>query len=157
MKDKLIQTAGKLSVPSNETVNQFASQREALVSQCNKLFLKRSDIHQLVGEKNIDMAKDNNHNFSRFMESMFSDYDPEIFVETVLWVFRAYRSHGFKTTYWPANLNIWIDTLKDQLDQTDFDQVYPFYNWLIINIPAFVKLTDNLPDAPSPSNLGQHD
>jgi hypothetical protein len=42
------------------------------------------------------------------MVSLFGDYHPEVLVETVLWVFRAYRSHGFKLTYWPAQLDMWV-------------------------------------------------
>ena len=76
------------------------------------------------------------------MASLFLDYEPEVFVDTVLWVFRAYRSHGFQTTYWAANLNLWVDLLKKDLTPEAFEEIYPFYNWLIVNIPAFVKLTD---------------
>jgi hypothetical protein len=89
------------------------------------------------------MALDNNTNFARFMESMFFDYNHEVFVDTVLWVFRAYRSHGFKTTYWPANLNTWVELLRAELSPKTFEAIYPFYNWLIVNIPIFVKLTEN--------------
>lgn len=106
------------------------------------------DTEKLIGNDNREMAKDNNHNFSIFMESLFNGYQAEIFVDTVLWVFRAYRSHGFHTTYWAANLNIWIDTLKEILTEKSYGEIAPFYNWLIINIPIFTKLTDeDLADA----------
>jgi len=88
------------------------------------------------------MAEDNNRNFPRFMTSLFLDYKPEVIVETVLWVFRAYRSHGFQTTYWAANLNIWVELLKKELTPEAFKEIYPFYNWLIVNIPVFVSITD---------------
>jgi hypothetical protein len=77
------------------------------------------------------------------MESMFADYKPNVFLETVLWVFRAYRTHGFHSTYWAANLNIWVDMLKEDLSEQAFKEIYPFYDWLIVNIPIFVKLTDS--------------
>jgi hypothetical protein len=103
---------------------------------------KRTDLEKLIGKGNQCMAEDNNRNFARFMESLFYNYRPDVFVETVLWVFRAYRSHGFQTTYWPANLNTWIENLKKTLSPEAFNAIYPFYNWLIVNIPIFVKLSD---------------
>lgn len=97
----------------------------------------------MVGADNIQMAHDNNRNFARFMESLFREYDPNVFVETVLWVFRAYRSHGFQTTYWAANLNIWVDMISNELSKESHDDLYPFYHWIIVNIPVFVKLTED--------------
>ena len=74
------------------------------------------------------MTEDNNRNFSRFMESVFNHYQAEVLVETVLWVFRAYRSHGFQTTYWPANLNTWIEILKKEMSEKAFEAIYFFIN-----------------------------
>jgi hypothetical protein len=102
----------------------------------------RRDLERLVGSGNEAMAEDNNRNFARFMESIFRHYQPEVLVETVLWVFRAYRSHGFQTTYWPANLDTWVELLREELAAESFEAVYPFYDWLIVHIPWFVKLTD---------------
>ena len=76
------------------------------------------------------------------MDSMFVEYDPATLVETVLWVFRAYRSHGFLTTYWAANLDTWLKMLEKELSDESFTAIAPFYTWLIVNIPIFVKLTD---------------
>jgi hypothetical protein len=76
------------------------------------------------------------------MVSLFADFNPTVLVETVLWVFRAYRSHGFQTTYWAANINIWLDMLREELSDETFAAIAPFYNWIIVNIPVFVKLTD---------------
>ena len=144
MKDKLIRTAQSLSLPSREAAMEFQDNSTVLAEECTKVFEKRTDIVQLIGENNLVMAKDNNRNFARFMASVFSDFEPNVLVETVLWVFEAYRSHGFKTTYWAANLNIWTDMLKARLTPATYNEIYPFYNWLIVNIPVFVKLTDHV-------------
>lgn len=142
MFEKLNREASKLTPPSLKAQESYSKDREKFVTLCSQKLLKRDDLESLIGKNNIEMAKDNNNNFSLFMESLFSDYNTEVFIGTVLWVFKAYRSHGFNTTYWAANLNIWINVLKDSLEQNDFDQIYPFYNWLIVNIPIFVKLSN---------------
>jgi hypothetical protein len=123
-------------------MQEFSRKRDELAAMGNQTLTDLSDLEKLVGEGNRQMAEDNNRNFARFMESMFSDYNAEVLVDTVLWVFSAYRSHGFQTTYWAANLNVWMDMLKQELSTEAFDALYPYYNWLIVNIPIFVKLTD---------------
>ncbi len=144
MKEKLRTSAKALKKPDSNAIMTFTNIRSNMALECSRRFEQRTDINQMIGDNNLDMARDNNRNFARFMESIFSDFEPELLVETVLWVFEAYRAHGFQTTYWAANLNIWVDTLRNHLDKKHFDEIYPFYNWLIINIPIFVKLTDQV-------------
>ena len=144
MKEKLMDTASALLQPHKSVAQEFSQKRDELASMGNQALCTRFDLEKLVGEGNLHMAEDNNRNFARFMESMFLDYNAEVLVDTVQWVFRAYRSHGFQTTYWAANLNIWVDLLRQELSTEAFDAIYPFYNWLIVNIPIFVKLSDQV-------------
>ena len=90
------------------------------------------------------------------MLSIFTDFNPKVLVEKVLWVFRAYRSHGFQTTYWAANLNIWVDLIRQELSESAYNEIYPFYNWLIVNIPVFVKLSDEILYDVSAENIPGH-
>nr|WP_319394892.1 hypothetical protein [uncultured Desulfobacter sp.] len=142
MKEKALESAKKIAAPSGSSLKEFSEKWEKMAAEGTRLLSNRADYEKLIGQGNQQMAKDNNRNFPRFMESLFSDYIPEVFLETVLWVFRAYRSHGFQTTYWPANLNLWVDLLKKELSPKAFEEIEPFYNWIIVNIPVFVKLTD---------------
>ncbi len=142
MKRPILETAKKLQQPNDAFAQEFNEKWEALAAIGTQILMERPDLEKLIGTGNGTMAEDNNRNFPRFMMSLFLDYKPEVLVETVLWVFRAYRSHGFQTTYWAANLNIWVELLKKNLTPEAFKEIYPFYNWLIVNIPAFVSLTD---------------
>ena len=143
MKEQLLKTATDLKQPPASAAYEFSQKREQLAAMGNQIMADRPDLEKLVGPGNQQMAEDNNRNLARFMEAMFSAYNPEVFVETVLWVFRAYRAHGFQTTYWPANLDIWVEIMKQELSKETFEAIYPFFNWLIINIPIFVKCTEN--------------
>ncbi len=142
MKDRLLASASALRPPRQSAVEAFSRKRDQLAAMANRQMAQRPDLEKMIGEDNRQMAEDNNRNFARFMEALFTDFTPGVLVETVIWVFLAYRSHGFQTTYWPANLNVWTDLLEKELPEEAFNDIYPFYNWLIINIPAFVKLTD---------------
>lgn len=142
MKERLLASAQQLIPPSQNVREEFHAKSNLFVSMGNMQIGVRPDRDKLIGVDNREMAENNNHNFARFMEAMFVAYDPETFVETVLWVFRAYRSHGFHTTYWAANLDIWLKMLEKELSEQSFAAISPFFNWLLVNIPVFTKLTD---------------
>lgn len=142
MKDVLLSSAKRLEQPAETAIREFEAKWEQVAAAGTRMLMARPDLEKLVGKGNEQMAEDNNRNFPRFMLSLFSDYQPAVFVETVLWVFRAYRSHGFCTTYWAANLNIWVDLLQKELSADAWTQICPFYNWLIVNIPVFTAVTD---------------
>ncbi len=146
----LLTTAGLISQVSNKAYDEYLQKSEQLVSQLNLLMLGREDINELIGEKNILMMQDNHSNHARFIASILKYYNPEVFVDTVLWVFRAYRSHGFTTNYWASQLNNWIWLLKQNLTENSYNEIYPYYEWMQINIPIFVNVSDSQLDLPNP-------
>lgn len=151
-KKELIQTATKLLQVDEKFAKEYSENREALVEAMNQQMVARPDVKELVGENNLKMMKDNHANHARFLESLFHEYHPEILVDTVLWVFRAYRSRNFRSTYWSAQLNSWVDIYKEKLSPECFEAVYPYYNWMQINIPVFTKLAEEEMDLPLPSH-----
>jgi len=126
-----------------------------MAAEVNRVISARPYLEKLVGPDGRSMSADNNRNFSLFMESLMSHFQAEVLVGTALWVFRAYRAHGFQTVYWPANLNAWMETLKKTISPEAVREISPFYAWLITHIPDFVNLTDAIvnkrgPEADSP-------
>jgi hypothetical protein len=87
----------------------------------------------------------------RFMDRMFHACEPEVLVQTALWVFRADRAHGLQTSYWPANLDTFVEIVRVRMSATAFVQLYPFLHWLIVNIPSFVQLSDARRDGSLPA------
>ncbi|TAL81161.1 MAG: hypothetical protein EPN88_00695 [Bacteroidetes bacterium] len=141
-KNFLLETANQLKQVSLASAEEYQQKTEQLISQMNTIMLEKANIESLVGKDNLSMMKDNHANHVRFMVSVFKNYNPEVLVETVLWVFRAYRSHGFTTNYWATQINTWIYLLKDKLTSESYTEIYPYYEWLQINIPVFVKVSD---------------
>lgn len=140
--DHLIETARRLKQPPADAAQAFESLRETLAEELNRRMGARPDLEKLIGTNNRAMMQDNSRNLCRFMATMFRAYEPEVLVQTVLWVFRAYRAHGFQTTYWAANLDTLVEILRQHLTPAGFQAVYPFFDWLIVNIPLFVKVSD---------------
>jgi len=141
-KNQLLQTAVNLPKVSEAAYKEYQQKSELIINAINEKMLVRSDIDILVGENNFSMMKDNHSNHVRFIASLLQNYNPEVFVDTVLWVFRAYRTHGFKSNYWAAQLNAFIEILKEILSEQNFKEIYFYYEWMQINIPTFVKLSD---------------
>jgi hypothetical protein len=146
--DHLNQTARQLQQPTPAAAAEFAARRDALAEALNQRMSARPDLDHLIGPGNLLMMQTNSRNFCRFMNTMFHGYEPGVLVETVLWVFRAYRTHGFHTTYWAANLDTFLDVIRAELTPATCQQVAPFFQWLVVNIPLFVKITDGQLAAP---------
>ena len=156
-KDDLLKSAAKLKQPNEEAIAEFTSKADGMITMINERLSQRNDLIQLIGEGNVDMMYDNHRNHVRFMISLFNTYKPDVFIETVLWVFRAYRSHGFKLTYWPAQLDNWVDIFKKELSTECFNQIYPFYDWMIVNNPLFAALSDQAISNDSKPAMGKHE
>lgn len=140
--EKLHSTAAALRQPSAAAAAEFERKQEALAAELNARMLARPDVDRLVGAGNRPMMENNSRNFFRFMASLLAGYDPAVLVETAQWVFRAYRSHGFQTSYWPANLDTAVAILRERLSAEAYAERYPFFAWLIVHIPDFVRSSD---------------
>ncbi|MCF8297342.1 MAG: hypothetical protein K9J13_07375 [Saprospiraceae bacterium] len=141
-KEYLLKTAKQLNQVSPETAEEYNNKSDELVLKMNEIMMSRPDINSLVGEQNLSMMKDNHANHVRFISSVLKNFNAEILVETISWVFRAYRSHGFKTNYWAALLNSCISAIKDVLTSKAYKEVLVYYEWMQINIPVFVEVSD---------------
>jgi hypothetical protein len=141
---KLIQSAQKLKQPSEDSTNVYYDKIDEIAEELNRIMLARPDIGRLIGKGNTEMMENNSRNYLRFMGAIFHSYDPMVLVQTSLWAFRAYRSHGFFVEYWPANLDTTVQILKKKLPEPVYKEIYPFFEWLIVNIPAFVLITETM-------------
>lgn len=148
----LIESASKLQQPSEDAYREYVQHKELMIDQVIKVLEAREDLENLIGVNNLEMMKDNAHNMARFMESIFMKYNHQVLVETVLWVFRAYRSHGFHLTFWSAHLNCWLNILQKTLTPETYRELYPYYFWMQVNIPVFIKLTGVEDDQPQFKN-----
>ncbi|NCP84260.1 MAG: hypothetical protein GW823_05065 [Bacteroidetes bacterium] len=147
-KKHLLESAANINQVRESTYVEFQEKAELLSQKMNTIMLKRPDLEKLIGENNLTMMKDNHANHVRFIASMLKNHNAEVLLDTVLWVFRAYRSHGFATNYWAAQLNAWFTILKENLNPESYAEVLPYYEWMQVNIPAFVLLSDEKLEAP---------
>jgi hypothetical protein len=149
--DCLSRTAQGLTQPSAAAAAEFSAVRHNLAAELNQQMSARPDLGKLIGPDNLAMMHDNSRSFSRFMDSMFRAYEPEVLVRTARWVFPAHRAHGFDTSDRPANLDTFVEIVRERMSAAGFAQVCPFFDWLIVNVPRFVYLSDTAHAGPLPA------
>jgi len=141
-KTYLITTAKQLKHVSVKSADEYYQKADLLIAKINMTMLERPDIESLVGKNGLHKMKDNHANHVRFIASILKNPNPDVLVETVLWVFSTYRSHGFAANYWAAQLNAWIIIIKEVLSSDCYDEVFQYYEWMLINIPTFILVSD---------------
>lgn len=141
-RNELVESAGKLKAPTPEAREEYTHKRDAMAAEAVELFLARPDAERLVGADNRDMAANNSHNFPRFMESLFTQYQPEVLVDTATWAIRTYRAHGFSAAYWPAHLDVWLEILNKNLSEKAQSEIMPHFQWILVNLPALMELSE---------------
>jgi hypothetical protein len=151
-KSYLIQSAGTLKQVNQSALLEFQMNTDKLLGLMNQRMQQRKDLASLIGANNLQMMLDNHANHLRFMSSMFKNYNANVMVETILWVFGAYQSHGFHSNYWAAQLNTWIEVLKSELTSGTFNEIFPYYEWMQVNIPHFTSLSKNAMDFNEPKH-----
>lgn len=142
-KEQLIATAIALPTISSASGQAYITNQGVMVEKMNHLMLSRPDIEALVGDTNLIMMQDNHENHARFIASILIEFHAETLLETILWVFRAYRSRGFASNYWASQLNTWLKVIKEVLPVEANKEIEPLYNWMLLHIPNFVMLSDS--------------
>ncbi|MDI6402488.1 hypothetical protein QLX67_10825 [Balneolaceae bacterium ANBcel3] len=147
-KEQLIESAKKLGPFSKEAYVAYEEKSWAMIQFVNDRMLRRPDLSDMVSESNVEMMKDNHANHALFIASMLKNYDPGVLVETVLWVFRAYKNRGFQSTYWPSQLQAWMSALREHVAQEQARHILPLYHWILVHTPVFDRIsssdTDNI-------------
>lgn len=140
--NELLVSAGKIDIPSEAAAGEYGEKMDLMISMVNRDMLARPDLSDLTGDASPEMIKNNSRNHASFIYSIMLAFNPEALVNTVLWVYRSYRSRGFSTEFWPVYLNIWIEVMKKTLDEGTFTEILPLYRWLTDRGDDFASLTD---------------
>jgi hypothetical protein len=150
-KQDLFRSAAQLVPPPAFAIAAYKGRRDHMTSKVTHRLLSHPDLDVLIGPGNRGMMEDSLRNHARFMESLFLAYDHRMFVETLLWVYRAFRAHGFTMAYWNTQIAVWQSVLEEELPAEVFEEIRPFYDWMAKNHDAFGILT-----TPPPVTIPSH-
>lgn len=137
-KSKLMRSADKITKVSESNLKEFTDKTQLLNAKMNETMLGRKDILELIsGKENISTMKDIHENNLNFIGSILQIPNSETLVDTTLWTFRAYMSRGFTANYFAAQINTWIELIKQNISTKAFIEIKSIYNWIGVNIPIF--------------------
>lgn len=140
-KQQLLDQATALPAISAAAAGEYAEKQLGLAEAVSSRLLQRADLEQLIGAGNQPLMEDNHRNHGRFIATLLQAFSPEILVETILWVFGAYRSQGFQPGYWPVQLDAWLQLLPQHLSAQAAGEIAPLYRYMLAHQPDFADLT----------------
>ena len=140
-KETLINEARNFPSPGIEAGKALDEAAESLAIKLTQYMLAQPDLSSLIGKGNEVMMETNHTNHFKYIASLASLFDPTTLVETVLWVFRTYRSHGFAPQYWKVMLPEATNLIREILP-THQKEIIPIYDWLLRNVDNFALLSE---------------
>lgn len=143
-KEELYRSASQLPLPGEDCAKAFKTRRGELVEELYTRMASRRNLMELVGERNVNRIKENQEHYIRSMEALMFSFYPDTLVDTVLWVFRAYRLQGFKDEYWRTQLADCIEILNSKLPVEQRKNVLPLYQWMLENSDSIASLSNSL-------------
>jgi len=135
-RDELAASLSRIPPPSAAAARQFAERRTRIVERVDELLLLRPDLDTLIGVNNRERMQRNHRNHALFMSTLLAEYAPERLLATLLWVFPAYRAHGFRRAYWDVQLAAWLTVLPELLDEALWREIEPIYRWIATHLDA---------------------
>lgn len=124
----------------DSAAKEYAAKREALVAFVNQRMSLNPDIDRLIGPDNRSIMIENHWNHAKFMLALLHDYRPALLVNTVVWVFKAYRARGFTTAYWDTQLDCWLEVMDRELSADALGVLRPVYRFLQEHTGDFAAL-----------------
>lgn len=146
-REYFIESASRINLPEKRFVDEYSRKKTELIGHVNKTLLNRKDLEKLIGQGNSEMMLNNHNNHALFIEAIMLAFNPNVLVDTVLWVFKVYKAHGFTDLYWTAQLNAWLEAMRLHLSEEAFRAIEPLYNWMIVNLPILLRFQEEHQDA----------
>lgn len=141
-RQQLIDDLERVPRPGPDEARAFAEAADGLAAALNRVMMARPDLDDLLPPERRAMMEENGRNLFRFMGAIAQAFDAEMLVDTVLWVVRTYRAHGFQPAYWPVNLDVVMAVMRENLDTGTSDALLPLFRWLAERMPDFMALSE---------------
>lgn len=139
----LIEDIKSLHPVSNHAALQYELKHNDLRLYVSRSMESRTDIKELIGFNELSMMQEFQFNHARFMVNVLHLNSFELLGRVFIWVYKAYRSHGFSYEYFPIALSAWKDAIKLYIEAKDAAEIIDLYDWLIRKHDTFVNIVEN--------------
>lgn len=145
LKKLLVQDLLSLQAVSPNAAMTYGAVKGYASARVSDLVFSHPQANAFLPENKSDMAVNNHEQHAQYMESVFLDGADESVVDTIVWVYRTYTSHGFDLSYWPVQIDAWRIVLADLLPEEDYQCIAPYYDWLAGHHADFAELAGRTP------------
>ncbi len=137
---------------SDQARLEFTDKSRDLIHFLDTTIENRDDVDVLLGGRPMELLQQNHVNHAKFMSSIFALKSGSGFVETVIWVYRAYRGRGISADYFPIALEAWKQGVNKFLSPDNVNGISNVYSLMIKYHDDFYelslrRLTDDQHDA----------
>ena len=157
MKEKLLEELTELSPVSQSSAKAYHEHMTFLLDRVNKKMASRPDLPDLVGSNPLSFMYDNHRNHAVFMDNVFQLSLFPLLLDTVPWVYRTYRNHGFSHDYFPAHLRAWREAIPEILDPETSAPLVRVYDWMLSRHEDFIALSREAPESEDASRAEDED
>ena len=109
----------------------YQNHLDVLVDLVDVRLTSLENISRLIGHNPLQIMYDNHQHHARFMATVFVVNDYSLLAKTLPWVYRSYRAHHFSYDYFIAELEAWIQALRDVFPETMAATIIRIYEWMI--------------------------
>jgi hypothetical protein len=142
MIDSLLDEITKLKKPALESINWYEFHQSKLIDNVNRLLLINPNLFSLIGaESAIDKMLLNHKNHAAFMTTVFRFGNYQMLANTIPWVYRTYKNHGFSYDYFSIELEAWIETLEKNQIGLLLADIIDVYKWMLSNHSRFITIS----------------
>ncbi len=124
---------------SKETAEEYGNKIDLMLKKVNQDMSEKGNLNQLIGDNPISKMKDNHKNHADFMYNSFLLNDSELFLNTIVWVYKTYNKHGFSYDYFPVELKVWISAIKEYINPENQKAIIKVYRWMLNHHQTFVE------------------
>jgi len=130
---------GEIPKVSLEAAEAYKSKMNLLVEKTNNILFVRDDLTELIGDNPINKMYNNHKNHANFIYNSLKLNDKKLFINSIIWVYRSYSSHGFSYDYFSVELKAWIKAVEENIEKAKAEEINNLYSWMLDNHHLFIR------------------
>ncbi|MEG6586309.1 cobalamin B12-binding domain-containing protein [Dendrosporobacter sp. 1207_IL3150] len=139
----LIEDIRSLPPVSNHAALQYELNHNDLRLCVSRNMEHRTDIKELIGFNELSAMQEFHLNHARFMVNVLHLNSFELLGRVFIWVYRAYRSHGYSYEYFPIALSAWKDAINHHIEAESAAEIIAVYDWLIKKHDIIINIVES--------------
>lgn len=139
MKGKININISDVPKVSKEAAQEYGDNLDFMIKKVDQDMSEKENLNQLIGDNLLSKMEDNHKNHANFMYNSFQLNDPELFLNTIIWVYKTYNNHGFSYEYFPLELKTWISAVKKYLNTESQTSIIKVYKWMLDHHQTFLE------------------